>query len=135
MTMAPPAHAEDKLAHVAQRFAQWRRGRRTPRGRIPPPLWAQAVALTRELPLTRVAKRLRLCPTKLKKRGAGTPAAVVGPALSAPLHFVEVAPAALGHPPTTEVEVQRADGARLRLTYREANSALVPLVQTFLECR
>ena len=38
-------------------------------------------------------------------------------------------------PSPTEVEVQRADGARLRLTYGDANPALVPLVQTFLESR
>jgi hypothetical protein len=134
MTLVPPAHAEDELAHLAKRFAHWRRSRRTPRGRIPPPLGAQAVALTHALPLTRVAKRLRLCPKKLKKRCAGT-AAVGGTPRPAPLHFVEVAAAAGGGLPTTEVEVQRTDGARLRLTYQEANSALVPLLQTFLESR
>jgi hypothetical protein len=48
---------------------------------------------------------------------------------------VEVSTAAVWPPSTTEVEVHRADGARLRLTYGEANSALVPLVQTFLESR
>jgi hypothetical protein len=36
---------------------------------------------------------------------------------------------------TAEVEVQRADGTRLRITYSDAVPALVPLLQTFLETR
>jgi hypothetical protein len=37
--------------------------------------------------------------------------------------------------PTAEVEVQRTDGTRLRITYSESSPALVPLLQTFLETR
>jgi hypothetical protein len=37
--------------------------------------------------------------------------------------------------PTTEVEVQRPDGTRFRITYRDAAPALVPLLQTFLGAR
>jgi hypothetical protein len=32
-----------------------------------------------------------------------------------------------------EVEIQRPDGARLRITYSDASPALVPLLQTFLD--
>ena len=45
--------------------------------------------------------------------------------------FVEVAPA--WRTPTTEVEVQRPDGTRLRITYTDALPTLVPLLQTFLD--
>jgi hypothetical protein len=128
MTMLPPSHAEDELRHLAQQFTQWRQSRTTSRGRLPPPLWAQAVALTHVLPLSRVAKRLGLCPQRLRKRGSGT-----GPALSAALPFVEVAP--IWRSPTAEVEVQRPDGTRLRILYSEAAPALAPLLQTFLESR
>jgi hypothetical protein len=133
MTMLPPAQAEDQLNHLAQQLAQWRQSRTTPRGRIPKPLWAQAIALTHVLPLARVAKQLGLTPHALKRRGGGTAAAV--PATLPPsLHFVEVPPPAW-RAPTAEVEVQRADGARLRLTYHETTPALAPLLQTFLESR
>jgi hypothetical protein len=135
MTKLPPSHAEDELGHLAQRFVHWRQGRTTPRGRIPQPLWEQAVALTQVLPLSRVAKRLGLCPQRLKKRGGGKPAAAGVTACPAPLHFVEVAASAVGRSFTTEVEVHRTDGTRLRLTYGEAHSARVPLLQTFLASR
>jgi hypothetical protein len=37
--------------------------------------------------------------------------------------------------PTAEVEVQRPDGTRLRITYSEAAPALAPLRQAFLKHR
>ena len=128
-----PAQAEEALTHLTHHFAQWRQSRRTPRGRIPPGLWAQTVALTATLPVTRVAHQLGLTPQALKKRRV----ALNG--MTAPLppaqvpHFVEVA--AAWRTPATEVEVQRPDGARLRITYSDAALALVPLLQTFLESR
>ena len=133
MTLLPPTQAEEQLSHLVQQFAQWRQSRTTPRGRIPPSLWAQAVVLSQAFPLARVANRLGLTPHTLKRR-AGSQAATVPTPLSASPHFVEVtAPA--WRTPTAEVEVQRADGTRMRLTYSEANPALVPLLQTFLETR
>lgn len=133
MTMMPPAQAEDALGHLARRFAHWRQGRTTPRGRIPKPLWEQAVSLTQVLPLSRVAKQLGLGSHALKKRGGGKPHTAGSAALPTPLNFVEVSPASVWRPSTTEVEIHRTDGARLRLTYGEANPALAPLVKTFLE--
>jgi hypothetical protein len=38
-----------------------------------------------------------------------------------------------GGRPATEVEVQRPDGTRLRITYTDASPTLVPLLQTFLD--
>jgi hypothetical protein len=125
-----PTKAEEALLHLTHHFAQWRQSRRTPRGRIPAGLWAQAVALTATLSVTRVAHQLGLTPHALKKRRAalnGT--AVPLPSVQVP-HFVEVA--APWRTPTTEVEVQRPDGTRLRITYHEASPTLVPLLQTFL---
>ena len=133
MTLLPPTQAEDHLSHLAQQFAQWRKSRTTPRGRIPKPLWAQAVALSHRLPLARVAKQLGLTPHTLKRRGEGAATAVTA-ARSASVNFVEVN-ATAWRPPTAEVEVQRADGTRLRISYSEPTPPLAPLLQTFLETR
>jgi hypothetical protein len=132
MTLLPSAQVEEHLSHVAQQFAHWRHNRTTPRGRIPKPLWAQAIALTRQLPLTRVAKQLGLTPQVLKRRRDETGALAVPPPCAPP--FVEVQSPAW-RTPTAEVEVQRADGTRLHITYRDSTPALVPLLQTFLETR
>jgi transposase-like protein len=133
MQSLSPAQAEEALTHLTHHFAQWRQSRRTPRGRIPPGLWARAVALTATLSVSRVAKQLGLTPHALKRRceaisGLPTPT----PAPHAP-QFVEVAPA--WRTPATEVEVHRPDGTRLRIAYSDAAPALVPLLQTFLESR
>ena len=128
-----PAQAEEALTHLTHHFAQWRQSRRTPRGRIPPELWTRAVALTATFSVSRVAKQLGLTPHALKRRCDALNSPLAPTALPSLPHFVEVA--AAWHTPTTEVEVQRPDGTRFRITYREAASALVPLLQTFLESR
>jgi hypothetical protein len=124
------AQAEEALTHLTHHFAQWRQSRRTPRGRIPQELWAQAVALTATLSVTRVAHQLGLTPHALKKRREALNS-LAAPALPPHVpHFVEVAPA--WRTPATEVEVQRPDGTRLRITYSDASSTLASLLQTFL---
>ena len=133
MQQLSSAQAEEALTHLTHHFAQWRQSRRTPRGRIPQELWAQAVTLTATLSVTRVAHQLGLTPHALKKRRAAlSGTAPPLPPAQVP-HFVEVA--AAWRMPATEVEVQRPDGTRLRITYSDASPTLVPLLQTFLESR
>jgi hypothetical protein len=132
MNMISPAHAEEALTHLTHHFARWRQSRTTSRGRIPQPLWAQAVTLARVLPCARVAKHLGLTPQALKRRRDATGSALAPTPPPSP-HFVEVA--AAWRTPTAEVEVQRPDGTRLRITYSDPSPALVPLLQTFLESR
>ena len=125
-----PAQAEEALTQLTHHFAQWRQNRRTPRGRIPHRLWAQAVTLTASLSVTRVAHQLGLTPHALKKRRAALKATASPlPPAQVP-HFVEVA--AAWRTPATKVEVQRPDGTRLRITYSDASSTLASLLQTFL---
>jgi hypothetical protein len=131
MTRLSAFQAEDELRHVVQQFTQWRRSRTTPRGRIPPALWDQAVALTREVPLTRVAQQLGLCPQRLRKRCHRKTGPASVPSLPASLAFVEVPPT--WRVPTAEVEVQRPDGQRLRLSLYETSSVLATLLRTFVE--
>jgi len=124
--------AEVALQQLAEQFTHWRQSRRTPRGpRIPEALWTDAVRLVQVLPRAQVAKALGLKPHALNRRCAvmdGT----LRPSPPAP-HFVEVA--APWPRATTEVEIQRPDGTRLRITYSEPAPTLVPVLQTFLESR
>lgn len=126
-----PAQAEEALTHLTHHFAQWRHSRRTPRGRIPHWLWAHAVALTATFSVTRVAKQLGLTPQALKRRREALTSTLAPPSLPQTPSFVEVA--APWRSPTTEVEIQRPDGTRLRITYRDSSPVLAPLLQTFLE--
>jgi hypothetical protein len=121
-----PAQAEEALTHVTHQFTQWRQSRRTPRGRIPQWLWAHAVALTSTFSVTRVAKQLGLTPQARKRRRQALKGTPVPTSLPQTPHFVEVA--AAWRTPTTEVEILRPDGARLRLTYSATSPALVPFL-------
>src|SRR5262249_55924265 len=91
MPPLPPAQAEEALTHLTQHFAQWRQSRRTPRGRIPPGLWARAVALTATFSVSRVAKQLGLTPHALQRRCDTLKGSSVPTALPSLPHFVEVA--------------------------------------------
>jgi hypothetical protein len=89
----------------------------TPRGRIPPKLWARAAALTATFSVTRVAKQLGLTPQALKRRCAVLQGTLAPTALPSAPHFVEAV--ALWRTPATEVEVHRPDGTRLRISYSD----------------
>jgi len=137
------SHAEHELEQLVQQFDHWRQRRVTTAERIPQPLWEQAIMLSTVLPRSRVARRLRLSgqalkyrcvtqPTAPSARSAMATDAAVSP--TAP-GFVEVtAPAVWPVPtPSTEIELQRVDGARLRIHSREPQLPLAALVRTFLE--
>jgi hypothetical protein len=133
MSIVPYSHAEHELDQLANRFHHWRQNRTTPRARIPQPLWDHAVSLTTMLPISRVAKRLRLNGCDLKKRctvGQARPSADVAPP---PPGFVEVTAARSWFTPGMEVDLQRADGTRMRIAYHEPQPPLVAVVRTFLE--
>src|SRR5215510_13410798 len=117
MPLLSPSQAEEHLHQVAQQFAQWRQSRVNPRGsRIPEALWAEAVALADVLPPTRVARHLKLKPHALKRRRGDRGGPPGTPRVSQPPEFVEVT-AAPRPMATTEVEIQRPDGTRLRIAY------------------
>ena len=134
MRTTPPTQAEHQLTQVANRFDEWRQTRPTRAEPIPQHLWEQAMALTALLPITYVARRLRVSGGELKKRCAAHHAAQSAPASTA-LGFVEVPPISVWPLPTSgiEIELQRPDGTRLRLHTHEPQPPLVALVRTFLE--
>src|SRR5919109_4744671 len=110
------SHAEETLTDLAGRFEHWRQSRTHGRARIPEDLWDQAVALSMVLPNARVARRLRLSPTDLRKQRVARqgPSAIAG--AETPPAFVDIPPSMpWSTTPPTEIEVEfaRADGARM----------------------
>jgi hypothetical protein len=134
MPLQTPESTAPQLDHVAIQFAHWRQHRAHPSERIPQALWDQAVALTRELSYSHVAKQLRLSPSDLKQQMLA-PHAPACPTPGSPVRFVEVprTPEAPRTRPETEIEMQRADGAHLRLRSSEASLPLAAVVRAFLE--
>jgi hypothetical protein len=135
MTIDSRLHADHQLDQLAAQFEHWRQHRSHAHERIPTPLWDQAVALTETLAPSRVATHLRLGVADLKKQIALRHG---DPAPATPVGFVEVPP-----PPASphgrggfEVELQRMDGARLRIHAPAAAALpLAAMVQSFLEAR
>ena len=135
MANEPLQQAEAALAELAKQFDHWRQIRATAQERIPPALWDQAVALTVVLPCAQVARRLRLRSTDLRRRALVGPTSGATEATAPSLDFVEVPVPwpGLAAPGAALIEVERPDGARLRLHYRTAPPPLATLLRAFLE--
>jgi hypothetical protein len=127
------SHAEDALTQLANRFAHWRQSRTTRRARIPQALWDQVVSITAALPMSRVAKHLRLCPNDLKKRCCASPADPAPEVLPPALSLVEVTAASSWLTTSAEVELHKPDGTRLRIACHEPQPPLAALVRALLE--
>lgn len=134
MTTESPLPVETALAELAEQFEEWRRSRTTGQERIPPRLWDQAVALSTVLPCARVARCLRVRSTDLRKRARVKPAPGTPEGTGPTPAFVEV-PVPWPGPATpgiTLIEVERPDGVRLRVQYRDA-PPLAAVLGAFLE--
>jgi hypothetical protein len=137
MSLVSHSPAETQLAELIEHFDHWRQTRTTRADAIPDSLWEQAVSLTSVLPLSRVAKRLRLNRQELKKQcgqrrqaeSSATPAALPMP------DFIEVKAAPTWIAAGMEIDVQRPDGTRLHIHYHEPQPPLAAVIQTFLESR
>ena len=132
MKIETPLHTDHQLDQLAGQFEHWRQTRSHRGERIPQALWDQAVALARVLPHSRVAQHLRLSPNDLKKQMAMQVAPPATPGRTLP-GFVEVpsAPRRAQVGPTIEMELQRQDGARLRL--HAPDTTIAAIVRSFLE--
>ena len=132
-SQTPALSTGPQLDQLAGQFKHWRQHRSHPSERIPQALWDQAAALATVIPYSRVAKQLRLSPSDLKKQIVTQDLSCRAPAPT--LSFVEVPP--VSEPPVavpeTEIELERADGARLRLRSGNTTLALAALVRAFLE--
>jgi hypothetical protein len=132
MNIETPLHTDHQLDQLAGQFEHWRQHRSHPSERIPQALWDQATTLATVLPYSRVAKHLRLSPSDLKKQMLDQQEESTPPVPAPALGFVEV-PLPPEHTMPTEVELERADGTRLRLRSCESTLPLAALVRTFLE--
>jgi len=134
-TTRTPAQAEHQLTQVADRFDHWRQTHTTPAEPLPQYLWEQAIALTTTFSIARVATRLQVSGEELKQRCTAHHAALAPPASTTALGFVEVPAAPVWPRPTAaiEIELQRPDGARLRIAAPETQLSLLAMVRAFLE--
>lgn len=135
-TQLPALSTAPQLDQLAEQFAHWRQHRSHPSERIPQTLWDQAAALAAVIPYSRVAKHLRLAPSDLKKQLV-TQHDLTCQAPVPALSFIEVPPVSTPPvaAPATEIELARADGARLRLRSGDTTLSLAALVRAFLEAR
>ncbi len=133
MLVSEDTQAENVLRDLIARFEDWRQNRSTPYERIPQPLWEQAASLSIVLPVSRVAKALRLSHNDLKKHRetyrARQPSDPTPPAL----HFVELADSGAGQ--GYAIELQRPDGARMQIQCPEPPAPLSEWVRLFLGSR
>jgi hypothetical protein len=104
------------LVRLQQRFEGWRRTRKV-RSRIPESLWAAAVKLAAKHGIHRTAKALRVDYYALKKRVDGTRAVTASklPEAAAGTRFLELPAAAWAGSGECTLELEDADGAKLRV--------------------
>jgi hypothetical protein len=105
-----------RLVGLRQRFEEWRRTRKV-RSRIPEPLWAAAVKLAAKYGLHQTAKALRVDYYALKKRVERAPAVTASklPEAAAGARFLELPAAAWAGSGECILELEDADGAKLRV--------------------
>jgi hypothetical protein len=106
-----------RLESVRHQFGTWRKKRRC-RGEIPEALWQAAVGLCREHSICEVSRSLRLNYNGLKNRVTRvkdkSPAVGQGP----DLNFVRLDLGAPIAPSECQVEMEAANGAKMRMSFR-----------------
>lgn len=111
------------IADVRERLDSWRKSR-PKSGRIPEPLRKEAAALAVAHGISPVARALRLDYCMLKRQIEGV-SGDIGMKPEAQPAFVEVALSSSPPPPVTcSVEMERADGARMRVQLSRQNDLL-----------
>jgi hypothetical protein len=110
------------LETVQQQFKDWRSGRGKQRGSIPQHLWDSAVGLCQRFSIARVSRSLCLSYSDLKKRALK----VKEPAP----RFMEIDLSSFSS--GWQVECERPDGARLRMTGSGQAPAVEQVLARFL---
>ncbi len=106
----------DELIVAQQAFATWRASRPHSKAAIPNELWEMAAELLDRHSVTRVAKRLGLNPAHLSRRKATkSEEKTIGG------NDVEFAALSIVTPNAVSVRVERPDGTKLMVEFRNAN--------------
>ena len=134
MSLVSRSPAEAELAELIERFDHWRQTRATRHDPIPDWLWEQATQLTSHLPLSRVAKRLRLNRQELKKRcGQNDQLELTSPDTVPMPDFIEVKADPAWLATGMAIDLERPDGTRLHIDYREPQPPVAAVIHAFLE--
>lgn len=121
--MTPPISGNSaKLEEVKKNFAIWRSGCAGKREPIPQVLWQAAAELCREYSITRVSRELRLSYAALKKR--------IPEDNSVSHQFIEIDATHLAG--QWQIDCNRSDGSRLRMTGSGQPPAIDTVLRSFL---
>jgi hypothetical protein len=122
----PSPTVRSNLEIVRDQFESWRKTRRG-RDRIPEALWEAAAEQCREHSICEVSQRLRLNYNDLKGRvqGAGTRGLAVGQRPD--FGFVKLDLGAPILPSECLVEMEAANGARMRMSFKGASREFDPV--------
>lgn len=96
------------IDEVLEQFKQWRQTRKA-REQIPQELWDSAVRLAAKYSVNRVSKALRISDERLRKRLGNANTDVKA-------SFVELGAGSFLTPSQCIVELEKADGSKMRLT-------------------
>jgi hypothetical protein len=136
--MQPSMESPLTLEAVAERFAQWRRGKKKGE-RIPEPLWHEAVERVDTYGVSQVSRVLRLGGRDLnKRRGVSGSGRRRRRRMAQSTAFVEVERGSPTAPDSSSpscavwVELERPDGVRLRI-HGDPGLDLSGLIGRFLE--
>jgi hypothetical protein len=121
---------QSSLELVRYEFESWRRIRKSRREPIPEQLWGAAVALTKQYPINRVSKALRLNYTELKNHSQ--PQNSIQQVENKTSTFVELDGSDVLTPSECIVEMEDSAGAKMRLCFRgKTDFDLLELGKTF----
>lgn len=96
-----------EIERIRQRIEEWR-STRDKMGPMPEDLWRRAIELARTHGISPVSRALKIDYTSLKQRLASQ-------AEGSPTQFVEVTLPHSGWPTQTSVDIDRPDGARMKI--------------------
>jgi len=131
MTQAAPESRED-LEQLRLRFEEFR-GTRTGRTRLPETLWQEAAKAARRYGVNTVAHELHLDWSKLKRKMLKQDQPKVSRNKTPPPTFIELIGATPGGLTSCLVEMESAQGGKLRLDLKAiATSELAGLIRAFM---
>jgi len=130
--MKPNGFSTTDLNLLQRQLMAWRR-RQSGRARLPEALWTVAAALAKTEGVSRVARTLRLDFYRLRRRCRPADARLASPPGGPAFVEVELPPPLTPAERHCRIEVRHPDGRRLMIELDRDPSALLAVVDRFLE--